>query len=158
MNNNILIPFIISLIAGLSTLIGCIFIFIKPKNTNNFIGISLAFSATIMILISILELIPEGFFNLKKEYNLIIAILTLIIMILLGYLINLLINQKINKFNNKSNLYRVGILSMIALIIHNIPEGILTFLTSTVNIKLGLKLSLAIMMHNIPEDCSCYAS
>ena len=151
MNNNILIPFIISLIAGLSTLIGCIFIYIKPKNTNNFIGICLSFSATIMILISILELIPEGFFYLKKEYNLIIAILTLIIMILTGYIINLLINKKITKNNNKSNLYRVGILSMIALIIHNIPEGILTFLTSTVNIKLGLKLSLAIMMHNIPE-------
>lgn len=151
MNNFILIPFIISLIAGLSTLIGCIFIYIKPKNTNNFIGICLSFSATIMILISILELIPEGFFYLKKEYNLIIAILTLIFMILTGYLINLLINKNITKNNNKSNLYRVGILSMIALIIHNIPEGILTFLTSTVNIKLGLKLSLAIMMHNIPE-------
>ena len=40
---------------------------------------------------------------------------------------------------------------MIALMIHNLPEGILTFLTSTVDIKLGLKLSLAIMMHNIPE-------
>ena len=40
---------------------------------------------------------------------------------------------------------------MIALMIHNIPEGILTFLTSSVDIKLGVKLSIAIMMHNIPE-------
>lgn len=152
MNNNILIPFIISLIAGLSTLIGCIFIYIKPKNTNNFIGISLAFSATIMILISILELIPEGYFNLKYKYGDILAIVTLILMILIGYIINILINKKISKNkHNESNLYRVGILSMIALMIHNIPEGVLTFLTSTVNIKLGVKLSIAIMMHNIPE-------
>ena len=152
MNDNILIPFIISLIAGLSTLIGCIFIFIKPKNTNNFIGISLSFSATIMILISILELIPDGFFYLNNEYGIFYAFLILIVMILIGYLINVFINNKIDKNkHNTSNLYRVGILSMIALMIHNLPEGVLTFLTSTVDIKLGLKLSIAIMMHNIPE-------
>ena len=70
----------------------------------------------------------------------------------IGYIINILINKKITKNkHNESNLYRIGILSMIALMIHNIPEGILTFLTSTINIKLGIKLSIAIMMHNIPE-------
>lgn len=152
MNNNVLIPFIISLTAGLSTLLGCIFIFIKPKNINNFIGISLAFSATIMILLSTLELIPEGFMYLKNNYGDIYAIITLTLMLLIGYLINILINKKITKNKQKnSNLYRVGILSMIALMIHNLPEGIITFLTSTINIKLGLKLSIAIMMHNIPE-------
>jgi len=150
--NNILIPFIISLIAGLSTLIGCIFIFIKPKNINNFIGISLSFSATIMILISILELIPDGFFYLNNKYGIFYAFIILILMISIGHIINVYINKKITKNkHNTSNLYRVGVLSMIALMIHNLPEGILTFLTSTVDIKLGLKLSLAIMMHNIPE-------
>ena len=57
--NNILIPFLISILAGLSTLIGCLFIYIKPKNIDKFIGISLSFSATIMILISLLELIND---------------------------------------------------------------------------------------------------
>lgn len=153
MNNNILIPFIISLLAGLSTLIGCIFIFIKPKNINNFIGMCLSFSATIMILISLLELIPEGFFYLKNKYGLIISFLILISMMLVGYIINIFINKSIDKIDNNhnSNLYKVGILSMVALMIHNLPEGILTFLTSTIDMKLGLKLSLSIMMHNIPE-------
>ena len=40
---------------------------------------------------------------------------------------------------------------MIGLMIHNMPEGILTFLSSTININLGIKLSVAIMLHNIPE-------
>ena len=76
----------------------------------------------------------------------------LILMILIGYLLNTCINKKIaEKGFNSSNLYRVGILSMIALMIHNLPEGILTFLSSSVDIKLGLKLSIAIMLHNIPE-------
>ena len=148
--NNILIPFLISMLAGLSTLIGCLFIYIKPKNVDKFIGISLSFSATIMILISILELIPEGFFYLNNKYGLLYSVLILILMLLIGYLINIFINKKINTTSN-SNLYKVGILSMIALMIHNLPEGILTFLTSTIDLKLGIKLSLAIMMHNIPE-------
>ncbi len=34
MNREIIIPFIISLMAGLSTLIGCFFLVIKPKNVS----------------------------------------------------------------------------------------------------------------------------
>ena len=150
--NNIIIPFIISLIAGLSTVVGAILTYFKPKDINMFIGSSLSFSATIMVLISILELIPNGFFYLKDKYNLIYAFLVLILMILIGLGINILINKKIKKrVGESSNLYRVGVLSMIALMIHNLPEGILTFLSSSVNLKLGLKLGLAIMLHNIPE-------
>ena len=152
MNNNFLIPFIVSFIAGLSTLIGCFFIYIKPKNINCFIGISLSFSAMIMILISLFELIPEGFFYFENKYGIFNSIIILIIMLFVGYIINILINKSINKSSiESSNLYRVGVLSMIALIIHNLPEGIITFLTSSVNIELGLKLGIAIMMHNIPE-------
>lgn len=57
-----------------------------------------------------------------------------------------------DKSNNK--LYRVGFISMIAIIIHNIPEGIATFMATNSNISLGLSLALAIAMHNIPEGIS----
>ena len=43
---------------------------------------------------------------------------------------------------------------MIALMLHNIPEGIATFLSSIENPELGIKLSLAILFHNIPEGMS----
>ena len=148
--NNILISFIICVLSGLSTLIGYLFIYIKPKNINKFIGISLSFSATIMILISLIELIPDGFKYLSDKYSFIFSFIILLFMIITSYIINVFINKSINKRSN-SNLYKIGILSMIALMIHNLPEGILTFLTSSVDIKLGLKLALAIMMHNIPE-------
>lgn len=152
MNNNILIPFFICLISGLSTLIGYLFIYIKPNNINRFISICLSFSGSIMLIISIFELIPEGFFYLNTKYNLFIAVFSLILMLLVGFYINYLINRKIIKIKGKNgNLYRVGILSMLALMIHNLPEGILTFLSGSINIKLGIKYGLAIMLHNIPE-------
>ena len=43
---------------------------------------------------------------------------------------------------------------MIAIILHNIPEGIATFITSSTDIKLGLTLTVAIALHNIPEGIS----
>ena len=148
----IIYALLISTIAGLSTMIGCLFIYFKPQNTHYFIGASLAFSASIMLLISITELVPEGFIYLTNKYSIFLAIFSLLGLLLLGNMISTRLNTIISKYQAiNSNLYRVGVLSMLALMIHNLPEGILTFLSSVVDLKLGLKLSFAIMMHNIPE-------
>ena len=71
-------------------------------------------------------------------------------MLVIGNLIIKIIDGFTSK-NNSNSLEKIGILSMIGLMIHNMPEGILTFLSSTININLGIKLSVAIMLHNIPE-------
>lgn len=65
------------------------------------------------------------------------------------------LNRKIEKSSGSDlDLYRLGILSMLALMLHNLPEGIVTFLSSYQNMELGFKISLAIMLHNIPEGIS----
>ena len=43
---------------------------------------------------------------------------------------------------------------MLAIMLHNIPEGIATYITNCSNINLGLSLTLAIAAHNIPEGIS----
>ena len=43
---------------------------------------------------------------------------------------------------------------MIVLMIHNIPEGIATFVTSMNDTTFGIKLAIAISFHNIPEGIS----
>lgn len=141
-------PFILTSIAGLSTLLGSVFIFINFKNKDKIINIALAFAAGVMITVSLTDLIPES-------YNLLIhnsaVYLYLLISINLGIIISLLIDKFIPA---SDNLYRVGVISMIAIILHNIPEGIATYITSSHNIKLGLSLSIAIALHNIPEGIS----
>ena len=61
-----------------------------------------------------------------------------------------------NNSENTDNkgLYKIGIISMVAIVLHNIPEGIATFITSTNNLKLGLTITIAIALHNIPEGIS----
>lgn len=146
---NIKYSFILTTIAGLSTLIGYLIIFLKPKKQDSIIISSLSFAAGIMISASIFDLIKESFDYYKTTYNYFTIILLISIFITIGILISSILNKNIKTEDNK--LYKIGITSMIAIIIHNIPEGIITFITSYQDIKLGLHLAIAISMHNIPE-------
>lgn len=146
--------FIMSTMAGMSTLLGSIVIFfnIKEENINKFITLSLSFSIAIMIGISITDLIPTSFFKIFLNFNIIKAITIIVISFSLGIILIKIINKHINDDNN--TLYKLGILSMLTLMLHNFPEGIATFIGSISDASLGIKLSVSIMFHNIPEGIS----
>ena len=149
-----LYPFILTTLAGLATMIGTLPIFVKIKNTNSLIGSSCAFASGVMICISIFDLIPESINYLKDNFDTYILILVTFLSITIGINVSWNLDKAIDKINNKTNLYKVGILSMIAIILHNIPEGILSFIVSKQNLVLGVSLCIAIALHNIPEGIS----
>ena len=144
-------PFIITLLAGCSTIIGYFFIYIKNNNNKTLIS-SLGFASGVMFFISIFDLIPESVRCLSEHYFIFFALLICFMFLTFGVMISSLIDKKIPE--NDSSLYKVGFIAMIAIIIHNVPEGIVTFLTSNHNIKLGITLAIAIALHNIPEGIS----
>lgn len=156
MMQKIIIPLILSTLAGLSTLIGAITIFfkIKKKNLNKFISFCLSFSIAIMISISILDLIPTSFFEIVNFYGIGKTLIILLIAFIISYIIITYLSSLVEKESKGIDLYKLGILNMIVLILHNLPEGIATFLSSYHSIDLGLRLSIAIMLHNIPEGIS----
>ena len=153
---NTVIPMLVSTIAGLSTLIGATTIFFKVDKSkyNKFITFCLAFSIAIMIGISIFDLIPESFFQYFSIYGMSKSIILLIVAFLISYIFITVLSMIIKKETKKEDLYRLGILNMIVLIFHNMPEGIATFLSSYQDLSLGIKLAIAIMLHNIPEGIS----
>ena len=71
----------------------------------------------------------------------------------LGFLMINFLNKQISKISS-NNLYKLGILNILALIAHNFPEGIATFISSYQNINLGIKLAISIIFHNISEGIS----
>lgn len=144
----ILIPILFSFLASFGTIIGSLLVFIPNIDKKSNISLILAFSGTIMILISVIDLLPNSIITILNSFNILISLLIIIISFLLGYLI---INYLDKKMEEEGSILKLGILSLVALMIHNFPEGIVTFLSGVTNIKLGLKLSLAIMFHNIPE-------
>lgn len=152
-----IMPLLVSSIAGLSTVLGSVVIFKKwrREQINKFITFCLSLSLIIMIGISITELIPEASLSILMHYKLVKGIFLSLFVFAIGIFSVYYLNQKIEKSSsNDLDLYRLGILSMFALMLHNLPEGIVTFLSSYQNMELGLKISVAIMLHNIPEGIS----
>ena len=148
-----LYSFLLTFIAGFSTMIGTILIFFKEK-TNRVVVASLSFASGVMLTVSILDLIPEAITLLN--YKRVIEILIITVFMVLGALLTRKIDKCMPEVDNnsKKGLYRVGIITMFAIIMHNIPEGIATFMTTSTNLSLGLSLTIAIALHNIPEGIS----
>lgn len=139
----------ISILSGLFTYIGIIFLYIKLDTTkiNKFLTFMLSFSLVIMIFISIFDLLPNSLIYIINRFKLNSILIILFLFVLSKLIINIL-----NKYETqKGSLYKVGVLSLIVLFLHNIPEGIITFLSSTKNSRIGLKIAFSIAMHNIPE-------
>ena len=130
-------------------MLGTIFIF-KKKNENIIIA-SLAFASGVMFTVSITDLIPESYSMLINIFPKFPAILYVLIFIVSGIILSMIIDKYIPTDNN---LYRVGVFTMLAIIVHNIPEGIATFMATNVNVMLGISLTIAIALHNIPEGIS----
>ena len=154
MNNDILLPLIISSLAGLSTLIGGVVVFFKFKDKDAVLSFALSFSLSVMICISVFDLIPESFKNLYYNFGLLLTLIIGVGAFMIGKVIVTKINKKVALLSNSNNLYRVGVLSMLALMLHNFPEGIATFMTAYNDLNMGISLGIAIMLHNIPEGIS----
>lgn len=149
------LSFLLTTFAGLSTLLGCILIFINIKDQNKLIAASLSFAAGVMITVSLIDLIPEAITSAHLKFHIIPTLLFIGIFFVLGIILSMLIDSlfPVSKEKGKE-LYHIGLISMLAIILHNIPEGIATFMTSFTNITLGITLTIAIAMHNIPEGIS----
>jgi ZIP family zinc transporter len=57
----------------------------------------------------------------------------------------------------RHELKRTGVMSTIAIAVHNFPEGLVTFLAALYNPALGIAIAIAIAIHNIPEGIAVAA-
>lgn len=139
---------LLSILAGTATNLGIFFTFFKKDRVREVISISLSFAMGVMSLISLKELVPEPISYFLGNLNIAIALSLIFLIPVMALTI-----VKVSKINIKkgSNLYKIGILNMLTLFLHNIPEGIIVFTSSVANQKLGFKIALSIAAHNLPE-------
>lgn len=152
--NMLFFSFFLTILSGFSTLLGSIVVLFNFKKKDRIISYSLIFAAGIMLFLSFIDLIPLAIMNLNKYYQIIPSLLFFFLFFIIGILFTKVID--ISLTNDENTLYKVGLISMLALIIHNIPEGIITFLSTTKDLKLGITLAVSIAIHNIPEGISIF--
>ena len=173
--NGIIGALILTLIAGASTGIGGALVLFKKKISSNFLAGALGLSAGVMIFISLAELFPEaqaeiiatGSVRFGQAYVLIAFFVGMGLITLIDFTIpeyenpheasGLTLDSKtaavdmLNQAGNEKALHRLGILSALAIAIHNFPEGIATFIGALNDPQMGTGITFAISIHNIPE-------
>lgn len=162
-NQTILIAFLFTLFAGLSTGIGSLIAFVAKRTNTNFLSLALGLSAGVMIYVSFMEMLPKSLASLSGIYGekagMLYTILGLFGGIALIALIDFLIPESRNPHEMhgveemKSNyrLKQTGIITAVTIAIHNFPEGIATFMSALSSMEVAIPITAAIAIHNIPE-------
>jgi zinc transporter, ZIP family len=159
MSPAILKALLITSIAGLSTTIGSILGLTFKRGNIKFMSFVLGFAAGVMLGISFFELLPTGFEEIGFLRASIAFIAGFIFIFIIDYFIpHEYIGQK-ERIDDKTDrkLMRTGLFVALGIAIHNFPEGMATFYSSLVNIKLGIAIAIAIAIHNIPEGIAVSA-
>jgi len=144
---------LITTAAGLSTTIGSVLGLISKKPSPRFLAGALGFSAGIMLMVSFLELLPQGIAKIGFGNAQLGFFGGILAFFFIDYLIPHEFAGHVDHSSQMDNrrIYRTGILLAVGIGIHNFPEGMATFFGSLVDLRLGLAIAVAIALHNIPE-------
>lgn len=159
---------LLTLAAALSTLIGACIIFLKNAKSEATIAGALGLSAGVMASVSLTELLVEARDHLSEALGGQWGVLVAVGIMLGGIVLSLVLDRLLHRAEHGRHhlghldcadgrsdaLYHVGFVSMLALMLHNIPEGIATFMAGYDSAALGVTLALAITLHNIPVGVS----
>lgn len=165
----ILIAFLLTLLAGLATGIGSTIAFLAKRTNTKLLSVALGFSAGVMIYVSFVEFFADALKEFIGSYGLFNGTLFTTISFFSGIFLIALIDKLIPSAENPHEirsleamdneakalkfrkLYRVGMMTAVAVGIHNFPEGIATFMSTLRDPSIGIAIAIAVAIHNIPE-------
>ena len=144
---------LINLVVGLFFLIGALIAF-KNKNNKNIVNFSVGMAFIVLLLLLAVDIIPEVLELFEEN-----TILWIIGCSLIGIGI-LFILEKIVPHHNHyeeekhhhhtNHLNHIGVMTSLALIIHNIVEGMSIYGVANNDLKTGIIYALGVGLHNIP--------
>lgn len=165
--NNVILAFILTAIAGLSTGIGSSIAFFAKKTNPKFLAISLGFSAGVMIYVSMMELMGNANSLLSEFYGNKMGNLISFVSFFGGMAVIAVIDKIIPQDENPHSvktvehanddmkkekmLMRTGLMTALAIGVHNFPEGLATFVSALQDVEIAIPIVVAIAIHNIPE-------
>lgn len=143
-----------TLLLGLFIIIGALIaLIIKRKERVVDFSLGLAFSVIIMLILT--DMLPEVIEHLGTKYLYLFLIFTLV-----GYGMLKVLDHFIpdhdddghmdTAYEKKENLVHIGIITSLALVLHNIIEGMAVYSSVISDASLGLAITLGIGFHNIP--------
>ena len=157
------VSLLLTLVVGLFILFGSYLSF-KYKNNRKITDFSICMSFGVIIGLILFEILPEDYEILSEQVGVFKGIIGIILLSLIGIIIlkllDLFIPHHLHEAHHHHNhetqdchnehLHHIGIVSSIAVIFHNIIEGMSLYLVTSSNMSSGLLLCLGVGLHNIP--------
>lgn len=160
----------LTLIVGLTMGLGSLLSFLVSEKYKSLFSLSLSFSAGIMIYVSFMEMLPEGI-HLIEDYMGEGHSWVGLIWFFFGMFLTAVIEKFVHAFaggfhthnhshhkgdhhdhnhHDDSHLSKLGLMSAVAIAIHNVPEGLALFTTGINDMAMAYPVAFAIIIHNIP--------
>ncbi len=161
----IMLAFMLTLIAGLSTGVGSLIAFFAKKTNKKFLAVSLGFSAGVMIYVSLVEIFQKAKVSLVAELGDKMGSWITVVAFFGGILVIAIIDKLLpeeenpheartviaDNDGNSTRLMRMGLFTALAIAIHNLPEGLATFVSAMQDPSIAIPIVAAIAIHNVPE-------
>lgn len=153
--DNAKIGLLTTLLLGIFILIGALLAFLVKKK-DKVVDFSIGLALGVMAMLSVLDLLPEIIEHLGLHHIYIFLLGTAAGYYLLRLLDKFIPDHDHNDEPNltpkekKENLIHIGVVTSLAIVLHNIIEGMAVYGTILSDAKLGLEVTLGIGFHNIP--------
>lgn len=167
LDQTVIFAFLLTLFAGGATAIGGLVAYFTRTTNKKLLAAGLGFSAGVLIYVSFVDILGKAYeaISVTQPEN---AALFTTFAFFAGVILIAVIDRAVPTLENpheihtveemdkpqKRQLYRLGILSGIAIAIHNFPEGLATFMAALSDPQIGIAIAVAIAIHNIPEGIS----
>lgn len=141
-----------TLVLGIFIIFGAFIIHVF-KNKDKFLLVSLGMAFGVMMMLIFIELLPEVYEIFTSKWSVLETILIIVALSLVGLFLLKFLDRFIPDHDDEDeedHLIHIGIVSSIAIIIHNIIEGMAVYNTITTSLSLGIILSIGVGLHNIP--------
>ncbi|GLU86201.1 zinc transporter ZupT [Kocuria sp. NBRC 114282] len=164
---------LLTVIAGLATGLGGLAVFLTNRSNGSFLALSLGFSAGVMLYVSFVEILAEASDLLSAAWGPGRGTWGMVGGFFAGIAVIAVIDRLVPHQANPhefayqpgdaeadaafaapaadSRLLRTGMLTALAIAIHNFPEGFATFAAALGDPSVAVAITVAIALHNIPE-------
>lgn len=172
---NLWLAIALTMFAGLATGIGSAIAFLARRTNYRFLSVSTGFSAGVMLYVSFVEIFYKGSDRLVAAFGDPVGHWVNVGSFFGGMALIAIIDNLIPSGENpheapvedaasqllvkrdrpaSSKLIRMGLFTALAISVHNLPEGLATFLAVLEEPKVGAAIAIAVALHNIPEGIS----